>query len=216
MNYKKILATSAMGVLLPTMVEAGEPLSVMNEVVVTATKTEAQRSNIVNSIITIDSLDIEESTAQSFGELLSNKAGIDFRTYGDYGGASSTLQLRGMASDETLVLINGVPLNSPSTGAANVSNIPLENIQRVEVVKGAGSLLYGSGAMAGVINIITKDPDTGMPTLNMSGSYGTDNAAIVSLQHGMFLSEYIGVGKGVVYDPYLGIEALFINRVVGL
>ncbi len=192
MNYKMQFTFAALGLLLPATAQANDSVSVMDEVVVTAAKTETQRRDVVNSIITIDSLDIEESTAVSFGELLANETGIDWRTYGDYGGASSTLQMRGMASDETMVLINGVPLNSPSLGSADVSNIPLNNIERIEIVKGSGSLLYGSGAMAGVINIITKNPEQEAPTMKLASSYGTNDTYTLSLQHSMFIWQDFG------------------------
>jgi len=83
-------------------------------------------------------------------------------------------------------LINGVIINSPSLGTASVGGIPLNNIDRIEVVKGAGSLLYGSNAMGGIVNIITKDPKRNKTDLKADAGLGTQNRYQVSAEHGMF------------------------------
>lgn len=171
---------------------AAEPVAVLDEVVVSATKTEEQRRDVVNSVIVLDSMHIEESTASDFGDLLANEPGIDWRTYGNYGGASGSIEMRGMGSEETQILVNGVALNSPSLGSADVSGIELNNIERIEVVKGSGSLLYGSGAMAGTINIITKSPERDNPVFKVSSGYGTDDTYELSAEQGMFVSDSFG------------------------
>jgi outer membrane cobalamin receptor len=158
---KKVLILAPMVAILPTLALAGEeksPATVMDEVVVTATKTEETRREIVNSVVVKDRYDIEETPASSLGEVLANEPGLDWRTYGNYGGAAETIKIRGMGADGTLVAVDGVVMNSPSLGTADVGQIPLNSIERVEVVKGPGSLLYGSGAMGGTVNIITKAP----------------------------------------------------------
>lgn len=165
---------------------AGEPVPIMDEVVVSATKTRETRKDIVNPVITMDALDIEESPATGVGELLANEPGVDWRTYGDYAGASQYLQIRGMGPDETQVLLNGVPLNSPSLGSADLGRIPLNNIGQIEVVKGSGSLLYGSGAMAGTVNISTKNPQRDKPTIKASSGYGNNDTYAVSAEQGMY------------------------------
>lgn len=164
----------------------------MKEVVVTATKTEEERKDIPNSLVVKDSIDIEESSAQNLGQLLANEAGIDWRTYGDYGGASQAFMIRGMQSKESLVLVNGLQLNSPSLGEADVSGILLNNIEQVEVVKGSGSLLYGSGAMAGTVNILTKEPSPDQMDLTLEGGYGSQRTYKLSAENGMFLTERFG------------------------
>ncbi len=190
---KKMYAVSMLAASLTAGAAiAAEPVAMMDEVVVSATKTEETIRNVVNSVIVLDEFDIEESPAKSFGELLANEAGVDWRTYGNYGGASSTLQLRGMDGDETQVLINGVPLNSPSLGSANVSKVPLNSIERVEVVKGSGSVLYGSGAMAGTVNIITKSPQREQPVFKAFSGYGTDETYEMALEQGMFVFGDLG------------------------
>ena len=166
--------------------EEGKDVITLDEVVVSATKTIEKRKDISNSVVIKDEMDIQESPANSLGELLANELGVDWRTYGNYGGASQTVQIRGMCSDETQIFVNGVSMNSPSIGSADVGQIPLNNIERIEVVKGSGSVLYGSGAMAGTINIITKQPKRDKINLKVSAGYGTENTYRLSAEQGMF------------------------------
>lgn len=158
----------------------------MEEVIVTATKTEEKRKDIPNAVVIIDETEIQESPAKTLGELLANELGVDWRTYGDYGGAAGMIRIRGMSADGTQVRVNGVSINSPSLGTADVSAIPLNSIERIEVVKGSGSLLYGSGAMAGTINIITKRPKKDRTDLKASAGYGSQSTYLLSAEQGMF------------------------------
>jgi len=167
--------------------ENSQSLTTLDEVVVTATKTEERRKDIPNSVILIDEIDIEESPAKSLGELLANELGIDWRTYGNYGGAPEEIHIRGMGGNATQVFVNGININSPSLGVADVSKIPLNSIERIEVVKGSGSLLYGSGAMGGTINIITKTPKKDKIDLKASAGYGTQDTYLASAELGMFV-----------------------------
>ncbi len=164
----------------------------MDTVVVSATKTAEQRKDVPNSMVVKDVVEIQEAPAENLGQLLANEAGIDWRTYGDYGGASQAFMIRGMESKEALVMVNGLSLNSQSLGQADVSNILLNNIGRVEVIKGSGSLLYGSGAMAGTVNVITKSPDRERMDLSVKAGYGTQNTYRLSAENGMFAAKDIG------------------------
>ncbi|MBW2019950.1 MAG: TonB-dependent receptor [Deltaproteobacteria bacterium] len=165
--------------------EEKEPVF-MEEIVVSATKTREKRRDIPNAIILKDDFDIQASSAKSLGELLANEPGIDWRTYGNYGGASEEIRIRGMAGKGTQVLINGMTINSPSLGTANVGRIPLNNIERIEVVKGSGSVLYGSGAVGGVVNIVTKRPERDKIDAKVTAGYGSQETYQVSVEHGMF------------------------------
>lgn len=160
---------------------------VMDEVIVTATKTPEKRKDIPNSVVVKNKKDIQASGAKSIGELLANEPGIDWQSYGNYGGAPQEIHIRGMQGNATQVLVNGINVNSPSYGSADVSKIPLENIERIEVVKGSGSLLYGSGAMGGTVNIITKDPKRDKMNLKVSAGYGSENTYRLAAENGMFV-----------------------------
>jgi outer membrane cobalamin receptor len=165
---------------------------IMDEVVVTATKTEETRKNVPNSIILMDETDIEESAANTLGDLLGNEQGIDLRTYGNYGGAAEEIHIRGMGAEGTQILVNGININSPSLGTADTAKIDLNNIEKIEVVKGAGSLLYGTGAMAGTVSIITKGPQKGFTDLKIGAGYGSNSTYDISAEQGMFLTESFG------------------------
>lgn len=164
----------------------------MDEVVVTATKTKEKREDIANAVIVVDDMDIEASPATSVGALLGNELGVDWRTRGNYGGAAQEIHMRGMGGDGTQVLINGVTTNSPSLGTADVGRIPLNAIDRIEVVKGSGSVLYGSGAMGGLVNIITKDPERDRMDLKASAGYGSENTYQISAEQGMYVFGDLG------------------------
>ncbi|MBW2171419.1 MAG: TonB-dependent receptor [Deltaproteobacteria bacterium] len=174
-------------VLSPPWVRADErePV-VMDEIVVSATKTEEMRKDVPNAAIIKDDVDIEESSARGLGEFLANEPGLDWRTQGDYGGAVAEIHIRGMSGNATQVRVNGVTVNSPSVGVADVSRILLNSIERVEVVKGSGSVLYGSGAMGGTVNIITKRPKKEKMDLKVSAGYGSQNTYQISAENGMF------------------------------
>ncbi len=162
-------------------------ITTMEEVVVSATKTEEQRKDIPNSVMVKDAIDIQEASATSVGDLLANESGVDWRTYGDSGGAAQEIHLRGMSGNATAIFLNGLNINSPSFGTSDVAKIPLNSIQRIEVVKGSGSVLYGSGAMGGTVNIITKRPKKDDIALKAEAGYGTNDAYEVSIENGMFV-----------------------------
>jgi len=164
----------------------------LDEVIVSATKTEERRGDISNSVLLIKEDDINRSPAEGLGDLLGNETGIDLRTRGDYGGASEEIHIRGMGADGTQVLVNGIVINSPSLGSADVSVISLNSIEKIEVVKGSGSLLYGTGAMAGTVNIITKSPEKGMKDLEVKAGYGSNSTYELALEQGMFITDNIG------------------------
>jgi len=180
---------------LPRAAERKDPQEeaiVMEEVIVTATKTPEKRKDIPNAVILLDRKDIQASGAKSVGELLANEPGIDWQTYGNYGGAAQEIHIRGMRGNATQVFVNGINIGSPSLGLADIGKIPLDNIERIEIVKGSGSVLYGSGAMAGTINIITKEPKKDKMDLKIGAGYGSQNTYRVAAENGMFFTGDIG------------------------
>ncbi|MDY6903545.1 MAG: TonB-dependent receptor [Thermodesulfobacteriota bacterium] len=179
-----------LGMAMGAETENDQTTGMMDEIVVTATKTEEIRKDVPNAVVVIDETAIEASTANTVGELLANEAGIDFRTRGNYGGAAQSLQIRGMSDTEVQVMVNGVSVNSPSLGSADIGTIPLSNIEKIEIVKGSGSMLHGSGAMAGTVNIITKRPEHGKTDLKVSAGYGSDNTYSLTAEQGRYISDF--------------------------
>lgn len=104
----------------------------------------------------------------------------------DYGapGAQKTITMRGSTASQVLVLMDGLPVNSPRSGDVDLNSIPLENVERIEVMRGPGSSLYGSNAMGGVVNIVTKSvPDQGRE-VELSSSFGTFRAYREQVSYG--------------------------------
>ncbi|MDF1589884.1 MAG: TonB-dependent receptor [Desulfobacterales bacterium] len=128
------------------------------EVVVTATRSATTMDKIGgNSITVITAKDIESKKSRSVAELLKEIPGLDIESQGGPG-TQTAVFIRGADSKNTLVLIDGVVFNDPSSPnrSADIGNLNIDNIERIEVVRGAMSVLYGSNATAGVVNIITK------------------------------------------------------------
>ncbi len=126
----------------------------LDEVVVTATRTEELILYVPQHVTIITSEQIEESGAGNISEVLNIHSGVSITDYGPQGSLKS-VSIRGSTSAQVLVLINGVRAPG-SHGGADLSLIPIDNIERIEIVRGGTSALYGADAVGGVINIITK------------------------------------------------------------
>ncbi len=152
----------------------------MNEVVVTATKTEQKPQDLTQSVTVITADDIRKSGATNVGDVISTTAGATVTDYGPLG-ALQSLELRGSTYQQVLVLLDGMRLNSGSAGGYDLSElpVPLDSIERIEIVRGPASALYGSDAMGGVVNIITKKPAKQATTI--SGAHGADGYSLASL-----------------------------------
>ena len=147
----------------------------LDTVVVTATRSERAPLDTPANVTIITAKEIRDKGYQSAFEAVQELSQANVHTYqqdgGDYGSMMSRIRLRGI-DDATLVLINGNPANYMNH--ASLNNIPVDQIAKIEIVKGANSVLYGPQAMGGVINIITKRPEkTGEVHGTVSGSYGT-------------------------------------------
>ncbi len=126
------------------------------EVVVTPTRYSQSVKDVIPSIIVIDRETIERSQTADIADLLRWHAGLDIGRTGGFGQQTSVF-VRGTNSNHTAVLINGIKMNSATTGAAALEMINTSAIERIEIIKGPRSTVYGSEAIGGVINIITTD-----------------------------------------------------------
>lgn len=147
----------------------------MDEVVVSATRTEQRLSDVLADVTVVDREAIERSGMDSMAELLSRQPGIQMTTTG--GPASTTnVFVRGANTQYTAVYLDGVRLESQSTsGGVTWQNIPLALIDRVEILRGPAAAVYGSDAMAGVILLFTKQGEVGIQPMVGIG-YGTHGA----------------------------------------
>ena len=138
---------------------------------VTTTRTSTPLDEIPSSISIISSEKIKLKQKTNVGDLLREELGIDLVQNGPQG-STSTVFMRGAGSSSTLVLIDGVQLNSNTLGSFNFANLTTDNIERIEIVRGPQSTLWGSDAVGGVINIITKR-GKGKPTHSFSAEGGS-------------------------------------------
>lgn len=143
-------------------------------VVVTATRFPEQRLDAPIGMTVITAKQIGESAAKTLPQLLSQEAGIVTRD--STGGPDSQVDMRGFGitgDQNTLVLLNGQRLNEIELTTIGWTAIPLDSIERIEILRGSGSVLYGGGATGGTINIITRTPPPGSTAATVGGSTGT-------------------------------------------
>jgi outer membrane cobalamin receptor len=180
---KKHAAAAALSmslIFLANAVTAEETTTQLNEVVVTATKTEKEPQDITQSVTVITANDIQKSGATTAAEAIERTVGTDVKDYGSTGSLSS-INLRGANAEQVLILLDGKRLNSASAGGYDMSDlsIPLENIDRIEIVRGPSSALYGADAVGGVVNIITKKPSALSTTVTgEGGSHGYESYSL--------------------------------------
>jgi vitamin B12 transporter len=134
---------------------AQPPEATLPPVFVTSTRTETPLEQVTTSATVITAKDIEDQQAETVLEVLRQVPGFDVVQTGSRGTGTSVF-IRGAEADQVLVLIDGVEVNSTTGGAFNFAHLTTENIERIEIIRGAGGTLYGSQAIGGVINIITK------------------------------------------------------------
>lgn len=168
------------------------PLYEVEEIVVTATRYPSALRDIAQATTVIEKEEIEQLPALTISHILEMKAGIDMKNYGNPGAVSSTY-LRGIPSNATLILVNGHPLNTITTGIADLSAINIDEIQRIEIVKGPVSSFYGANGVGGVINIITAKnyirPETELKVM-------TSSADIDQLLQSKYLFARVGTPLG--------------------
>ena len=179
--------------LFITSAFAQEKTTSLEEVVVTATRVEEPKKDVPASVQIITQEDIRNSTAKDAGDLIIEAAIGHVHKYP--GALTGRIGLRGLYTDlfsplnsRVLILING-----HRAGTVNLAKIPVEDIERIEIVKGPASVLYGSSAMGGVINIITKE--------GKEGFHGSLGGEIGSWQYWKANGELSG--KKGAFDFYL-------------
>ncbi|HUJ18167.1 MAG TPA: TonB-dependent receptor [Nitrospirota bacterium] len=152
----------------------------LKEVVVTATKTEKEPQDVTQSVTVITSDEIQRSGAQTAAEAIDHASGIKLTETGGKGSVTE-INIRGANSEQVVVLLDGRRLNSASAGGFDMSSlpVPLEDIERIEIVRGAASSLYGADALGGVVNIITKKPRGPSTTVKAeAGTHGWQDLTV--------------------------------------
>ncbi len=214
---KKIFIAAA--VIFSSHVQAQQDTAqkTLDEVIVTANKFPQKQSETGKVVTIITQEQLQKSFGKSLSEVLNQQPGLNINGADNNLGTNQTVYTRGASSANTLILLDGVPLYDPSgiTNEFDLNNFALDNIERIEILKGSQSTLYGSDAVAGVINIISKKGekkpfnlnvdlsagsyDTYKGNISLSGSNGKGQTYFVSynkIDSKGFSSAYDSTGKG--------------------
>ena len=179
--YPRLTPLAAMLSLLPVYAFAADnlQLAALDPIVVTATR-QAQRASVILSDVTvIESEEIRNAgPVTTINELLARQPGIEINQKGGPG-TDSSIFIRGSNSSHALVLVDGMRLGSTTTGTASWGFIPLEQVDRIEIIRGSCSSLYGSDAIGGVIQIFTKRGEGPLHIFAEAG-YGTWNTSALA------------------------------------
>ena len=148
-----------------------EPVIETREVVVSATKTPVPVSQVTSAVEVITEEDLKRRQIRTVVDALRLSQGLTVFSNGGPG-TNATVRIRGSNADQVLVLIDGAVMNSATSGVFNFANLTTDNIERIEILRGAQSMLWGADAMGGVINITTKK-GTGAPSVSAFSEYGS-------------------------------------------
>jgi vitamin B12 transporter len=173
----RIFLTIAVVVIYGTT-SAQDSAKVFPEVVITATKFPFKQNETGKVMTVITQEQLQKNSGKTLGEILNQQAGLNINGANNTLGTNLGVNIQGASSANTLILMDGVPMFDPSgiSQEFDLNNLSLNNIARIEILKGAQSTLYGSDAVAGVINIITKLPSAkavGVDLNISAGSYST-------------------------------------------
>ncbi|WP_339012542.1 TonB-dependent receptor domain-containing protein [Aeromonas popoffii] len=166
---KKLLVAA----LLPTAAFAQTTIPVNPTLVITANRVEQPVSSVLAPVVVIERAEIESRQVQSLPDLLKTLPGVQMATLGGRGHISS-LFIRGTNSNHSLVLMNGRPIAAMVAGTPDLSQIPLGNIERIEYIRGPRAAVYGSDAIGGVINLITKTSAKHGNETHLKGGVGSN------------------------------------------
>jgi len=154
----------------------------INPVVISASRMDQPLSEVLSSVSVITRQDIEKSQAASLADLLQGEAGFEFGRNGGPGTTTSFF-LRGQESKNLVILIDGVRSQTDGGGSLTITDVPLSQIERVEVLRGNAGALYGEAAIGGVINVITR-PGNGTPKAYGAATLGPRNTVDLSAGFG--------------------------------
>ena len=139
----------------PSVFAQTQTTAQLKEVVVTASRIQTRADDLVSDVVVLDRAAIEASTGRTLTEVLARSAGVQMTSNGGLG-KNTGVFIRGTETRHTILLIDGVRYGSATTGAPSWDNIPLDMIERIEVLKGPASALYGSEAVGGVVQVFIR------------------------------------------------------------
>ena len=153
----------------------------LSEVKVSASISSAELKSVARNVTVIDQLQIKQAPVQTLAGILQYALNVDVRTRSPYG-VQADVSIRGGHFDQTLILLDGIKMNDPQTGHHSMNlPVPLEMIERIEVLQGGASRVFGPSAFSGVINIITKKQLNHALEVNLAaGQFGLKNATLLA------------------------------------
>lgn len=209
-NKTKLL-TIAVATALSSQVALAEQITQTADenIIVTASRYERSVDEVLASVAVIDRSDIEKIQPLSVADLLQTVAGVDIAKQGGQGQETSSFT-RGTNSSHTLILVDGVRVGSATLGGTSLANIPTEQIERIEVVKGPRASLYGSDAIGGVVQIFTRQLSGG--EYGASVELGSDSfkkaSVYAGISHGNGSTTFsLSAEENDGYDVYAAAEA---------
>ncbi len=168
-----VLSLSLALFALPSIVASADDADLkMEQIVVTATRTATTILDSPDNVTVITAEELSAAGVATAAEALEAVAGVEIADSGTAGSVKS-VRIRGSASAQVLVLVDGVRMNDSRQGATDLSLLPVEMIERIEVVRGGTSALYGADALGGVVNIITKNRADRTLTLSVTNGIAT-------------------------------------------
>jgi vitamin B12 transporter len=176
-----VLASLLLGNTLSLSAQTPQKSGPLPEVVITATKTKTETWRTASSVTVIDRKKIDEQQLKLLPEALRQVPGLVIADRGTPGSVNGIF-LRGTNSDQTLVVIDGRPMPANLAGLYNIETMALDNVERIEVLRGPAASLYGGKTLGGVINIITRSghglskPETTL--MWEGGSFGTSRESL--------------------------------------
>ena len=154
----------------PAAPPAKQEAQKLNPVVVTATRIEQPIASIGTTITVVEEPQIQEQKIDRVEDVLREVPGVQVTQSGSPGSVTG-VSIRGATSAQTLILVDGVEVNSGATGGFDMANLTTDNLDRVEILRGAGGSLYGSQAIGGVVNVLSQEGE-GAPTASMVSAGG--------------------------------------------
>ncbi len=195
----------ACAVFMPTTQAQTASVNDLKEMVITGTRVAVPITDVIADVTLIDRATLDREGQSSLRDVLSRQPGVQISTTGSYRSTTS-LFLRGASTSQSIVLIDGVRVGSATAGGAALENIGLDRIERIEILRGAASALYGPDAVGGVIQIFTREPTDSVDVRANIGAGGDGQQMAGASVRGS--AGMIGYSLGVSAEKARGISTV--------